>query len=1840
MRRTFSHTRASFASLLLLVTNSFAATPMTVNRQPVRPAWEIDLTDRLEYLPDCTILEKSALTNAGIPYSTATTRAARSGWLSTPDHVSTWRVPIATNLVPLGDTPVVVEFDEARVVTGLSFDGITLPRPDTSAANAWRGGEGATLLPVSSSSCTGTLVFQSAFLPQVYENGFGRLRLRPATLDESIDVGHPAGRMVALDNKCPFPLPLNATLIQEDYFGTPLSTTSSNLLLQACHVGALEWPLPPASRGHYRTILRLTGPGAVGKAEFRDYSHFGRETWNRDQVLRLNDGWSWQMSPGPLASQVPTTGWRGPVSVPHEPGSGEWTSHWMWYRTVFHLPADWEGQRVELYLPRVHYQARIMVDNTPIGEFPAWTLPDRILLPRLAAGAAHELAIAVTDYVVGLSPGIPVPPRGKSDIPSRGLAAPIRAAIGLPLAPELCAVPEVRVSKVALETRTSSRRSVKAHVELANSGSTTARVSLVASLHDKGRVLASKRVPSAALRPDSCLSREVELSSADIREWDPDNPALYEVRLELRDEEDGKLQDCRRERCGFREFTISGDHFTLNGKRINLTGMTHVVMDRWTAWPVRPLSCRLLRWAFPTATPFMGGRGGFQLADELGHLIKSELPDHNALHRDLYAYQLDCMWQRTESMMEAVAGELANHPSAVIWDVGNELWFAGPGEADRMVNLYSRLKSRDPSRLVTNSGGFPNVLPGADLIDWHGWPSIDTRATWLFFNPEKRPSYWLTNGVFAHVPRDGHKRGAPVWDIVSGPKPVPFGYPLIAQETPISGLHAYNRPILFSEGHYYENGFNEALSGLGGRVPLPLYPGTDPYQLDMAQTGMNYLQCRKYSMQNMRLSRAAGHIIHVDRGIGRWIQPLAALSIDRRFRARPGERLQTRFMILDDIGGTHVVHARWKLFSGTREVDTHTFHRSMNGGDDAEVALSLKIPDSRVDAEYRLHVDVGADGFVGSFRDDFIVTAFTPEDLRVPPGHALTVFDPGRRLLAWAADKALPLVAVDRIADWHPGPDNALIIGPEALSGVSGDQLLALRSKVRQGGTVAILDHRDLPAFLNRRMTQAHRVSGGVYFTDPHTPLARGLLSTDLQFWDDQDGDWIVTWNPLEIPVTGNFRVHARLENTAPALEVPEGAGRVLFCQLNLAGALGKDPAADRIMANLIHWTAQPSPFHHSPALVVSDDASFIGFLEARLGLECLATATPSAEQLLSSHLIVVDGTNAVTRNTLTRLTKPLNEALACGTTLFVQGLDAPGAAWLSELLGGAGICVRAWASDRAWLTSFSPLTDGLGHEAFWWHSRRNGVPAGQAQPLAQDSTGEMVLGGKDVTPLVTPAYLGTVPRGKGQVIISTSRPLDYPVTKPVQMLSMLLGNAGASLVPDGLSTTTATQSWAYATIDLRSFVNLPLSDNPGGRRGWHQSGPENDLRLFPSGTQVFHGVTYDLVDPDRCNGNGVIALSGSVGRGVLPSDIKGIGVHRKADRLYLLHSAAWGRPGFTYRVYYAADRKAWIPGQPAPYVDIEVNPQSNIADWWGVQSYANGDALLPGATVAWMGQTPRSRSQGDNWVGVFQMIWDNPHPEKEIESIDILSPGQVGSGQVFVFAITTASRQGAGTTSIPTSRVLPHGIHAEDVFGHWQNDRYGAVILTDGTIASIHDKSGNVLFRNAGWSLLNSRREGAPVTPHTPETLETQRGRRVEIRCETNSEGNITFATAPTVGKRFRWSQRVTCCPAALTVEQQFELTSPWSTDEGSPSIWNFSTGVAFNQDQFLAGPVTKPNERPVPVVFKSGMASIDFDDRYPGRWFSGYAVTKDGICFSPLDRQPLSAGTKTAVRYHITMP
>jgi beta-galactosidase len=288
---------------------------------------------------------------------------------------------------------------------------------------------------------------------------------------------------------------------------------------------------------------------------------------------------------------------------------------------------------------------------------------------------------------------------------------------------------------------------------------------------------------------------------------------------------------------------------------------------------------------------------------------------------------------------------------------------------------------------------------------------------------------------------------------------------------------------------------------------------------------------------------------------------------------------------------------------------------------------------------------------------------------------------------------------------------------------------------------------------------------------------------------------------------------------------------------------------------------------------------------------------------------------------------------------------------------------------------------------------------------------------------LTEPRLLVKIPVGKGIILFDSlawDKAIGAESERVARITASLSANLGANvrLVRDETA-------FDFFNVDFAPYANMGFHDKTAddGVGGWTDQG-QNDMRFFlinhsgkgggkDDGMEVeaenfpmlvnFLDRPFKIPDPKKNNGKSVISLRGEAHGVKLPSKIEGVKVGKKADRLWMLHSAGWSPPKpdmevARYIVNYADGSKAPVP----------VRFNIEVSDWWNPKPLSN-------AKVAWTG-----RNLVQSPIGFYMMEWRNPSPGKEIASIDVV--GDIAPTQFVCLGITGGVERGGAGGSGPVS--------------------------------------------------------------------------------------------------------------------------------------------------------------------------------------------------------------------------
>ena len=189
-----------------------------------------------------------------------------------------------------------------------------------------------------------------------------------------------------------------------------------------------------------------------------------------------------------------------------------------------------------------------------------------------------------------------------------------------------------------------------------------------------------------------------------IEPWSPDTPNLYSLKLHL-EGEDGS-EHSKDIRFGFRQIDVQGTKIYLNGKVLQIKGIS-----RHEFWPgsgmtvselrtrldlqdIKTLGCNIVRLAHYSQHPHV-----YDLCDELGLLVWSEIPAWQTDVKVLADSQVFDTFVKPQ--LQAMIEEHRNHPSVIVWSVGNEFKSDEPEAVEYVRRATEFVRSMDPTRLVT-----------------------------------------------------------------------------------------------------------------------------------------------------------------------------------------------------------------------------------------------------------------------------------------------------------------------------------------------------------------------------------------------------------------------------------------------------------------------------------------------------------------------------------------------------------------------------------------------------------------------------------------------------------------------------------------------------------------------------------------------------------------------------------------------------------------------------------------------------------------------------------------------------------------------------------------------------------------------------------------------------------------------------------------------------------------------------------------------------------------------------------------------------------------------------------
>lgn len=470
-----------------------------------------------------------------------------------------------------------------------------------------------------------------------------------------------------------------------------------------------------------REFLKSTSTAVVGGAVLSRFSVTGA-TAPEATSRRLSE---WEYRKGSLGG--PWEAWRKAnddankwiaVQVPHsfnafdavDPDAPYYQGP-GWYRTRFQFANPYPSGRTLLHFEGAGQKTEVYIHTekagTHVGGYDEFTIDITDLANKYAkmGEPAGTVPVAV---MCDNSRDLEMIPSNLSDFNLYG---------GLYRYVNLVYVPAISLERVAVDSEVlqSGKARIGIRIRLFNPLSLADPVEVAVRLSDPGgRVLLEKGFETTIEKPDL---------------WSPDNPALYSCTVTVKSRH-GSMGVTERFGIRFFEFVKNGP-FKLNGQRLLIRGTQRHEDHAGTANAmtedlirnemrlIKNLGANFVRLGHHQQSRIV-----LDLCDELGLLVWEEIPwCRGGLGGERYKEQ-------ARRMLRNLIDQHRNHPSVIIWGLGNENdWPGDFEEFDKdkirafMIELNTLAHSLDPSRktAIRRCDFCKDVVDVYSPSIWAGW---------------------------------------------------------------------------------------------------------------------------------------------------------------------------------------------------------------------------------------------------------------------------------------------------------------------------------------------------------------------------------------------------------------------------------------------------------------------------------------------------------------------------------------------------------------------------------------------------------------------------------------------------------------------------------------------------------------------------------------------------------------------------------------------------------------------------------------------------------------------------------------------------------------------------------------------------------------------------------------------------------------------------------------------------------------------------------------------------------------------------------------------------------------
>jgi beta-galactosidase len=1138
-----------------------------------------------------------------------------------------------------------------------------------------------------------------------------------------------------------------------------------------------------------------------------------------------------------------------------------------WYERPLKVPAAWAERAVVVDIDRVSTDAVVYVDGQEAGNV-TWPAGQVDVTKFVKPGTEQTLRLRViaTDNKTEVTSymGYVNEPKSKAVLDNRGLIGDGVKLLARPAG--------AHVFGVYVRPSTRQKR-IDVDVELAGvpaAGDVTLKAEM---LDEQGKVeqTFTQTLPLAGAKDSpTVLAAGVKVVTAswpwaNPRLWDYRQPNRYTMRLTVTPA--GGAADQYVQPFGFREFWIDGRSFYLNNTLYNLRPQ----VLHYGGMPAKYLK---LNYNFGELWPNDRGRRGYQDSDDksiaeasaIGFPIAAKamhLGDYAASYEKWQKPDVRAEWRR---LMEIDLRRWRNSPGVVMWaHTANVFQNTGDGDPRElgMVGVSNQQEQVNRNRNVRDAIGMMKELdPVRPVFAHHGSDhgEVFTSNFYLNFIPlqerEEWMAYWAKN---AKLPFIAIEFGTPLYASLNRDKD---GYSRQGQSEPSLtewmavhlGHEAYKlEPTdlrkLFTRfvgptpdhrdeyaPHQRHDGFDKILwtSASFAKFQNDWFRNTWRSWRTMGVTGMGIPWHQDdpthfpelYKNNDDTLAWIAGPA--GETGTNKPTDPAVPNFTRKDHHVASGGSFQKQVVLINDARSPQPFSATWTVAVGDATITDGSKEGQLAVGEKLFLPVDVKAPAQIDGAAAQGKVTLTASIGQAKHADEFAFTVIAPPTRVIG---TVVAFDP-----VGETSKLLTQLGYE-VKLWTAGEPaaNVAVIGAKALSDrhvVPGD----LDAFVKKGGRLVVFGQENDWMRLSLQLRTAPHVSRRVYKVPGEHAVTAGLSDDNLRDWNGAGSlveaypyypgsetlnnyGWrwgnrgSVTSAAIEKPHRSSFRPILETEFDlaySPLMEMEYGRGRITLCTLDFEARGQADPAAERLLAQMMeHVRTAPIPAKAERVVYVGDDRG------AKVLDDLGVIYVEAADVPADAQVVIVGGGGDVTvaRRAAEAGAKVLVLARPAGThgNVSVESkADYQGSINVPNWPECAGLS----PSDLHWKTTHDglPITGG------------QGIEVGADGLLAREPVGKGVVLFTQIDPTYLPA--------------DQKRYFRFTRWRQTRALSQLLSNLGASFKQDAKFVALLQQpEQGYMLAgEWEVALTVPLKESP--TRQWNAVQPisEQAKRLVQAG--------------------------------------------------------------------------------------------------------------------------------------------------------------------------------------------------------------------------------------------------------------------------------------------------------------------------------------------------------------------------------------------------------------------